>query len=68
MKQYRFISGIFSVLLGAGVFLTLPAPLCAVENSGSEDLQLGDKALAAGDLDQAERFYRKALDTFVLLR
>ena len=61
MKRYRFISGIFSVLLGAGVFLALPALLCAAENSGSEDLQLGDKALAAGDLNQAERFYRKAL-------
>ena len=54
-------SGLAAAIIGSGMFLPFPMVLRAETPTGSEDLQLGNRAFARGDYDAAERFYRKAL-------
>ncbi|MBQ7207336.1 MAG: tetratricopeptide repeat protein [Lentisphaeria bacterium] len=54
-------SGLAAAIIGSGILIPLPTVLRAETQTGSEDLQLGDRAFARGDFAAAERFYRKAL-------
>ena len=54
----KFCSRSILIFLAGVIFLT-PAAFGA-ENSGSEDLRMGDKAFENGDYDSAVRFFKKA--------
>ncbi|MBR2911086.1 MAG: tetratricopeptide repeat protein, partial [Lentisphaeria bacterium] len=55
----KFFSRIILIFLAGVIFLTPAAS--GAENSGSEDLRMGDKAFENGDYDSAVRFFKKAL-------
>ena len=57
-NKVKFCSRSILIFLAGVIFLT-PAVFGA-ENSGSEDLRMGDKAFENGDYDSAVRFFKKA--------